>query len=132
MTVLLAPQHVARAAQLQVQGRNAKAGAQLTELFHGRKPLPGDFGKRSFRRNQQVGVGALMRSSYTPAQLVQLSQAEAIRAVNQDGVGARNVQTVLDDGRGYQNIRFVANEFKHDTFEFSLAHLSMAHDNASL
>src|SRR5437899_4279207 len=70
--MLLAPQQIAGAAQLEVECCDAEAGAQLAELLERREPLPGKRGKRAFRRHQQVGVGALIRAADAPAELIQL------------------------------------------------------------
>uniref|UniRef100_A0A914Y2J3 Uncharacterized protein n=1 Tax=Panagrolaimus superbus TaxID=310955 RepID=A0A914Y2J3_9BILA len=45
----------------------------------------------------QVGVGAVVRTTDAATQLVQLGQAEAVGAVDDDGVGVGDVDARLDD-----------------------------------
>ena len=85
-----------------------------------------------FRRNQQVRVGALVRAAHAPAKLIQLGKPHAIGAIDDDGVGARNVEAVFDDRGRDQHVRFVADEFQHHLFELGLAHLPVADDDARL
>ena len=47
-----------------------------------------------------------------------------------DGVGARDVEAVFDDGGGDEDVGFVANEFEHDGFELFFAHLAVGDDDA--
>src|SRR6202042_348482 len=81
-------------------------------------------------RDEQVGVGALIGTTDAAAKLVQLRKAHAVGAINDDGVGARDVEAVFDDGGGNQNVGFVADKFQHHFFEFGFAHLPVAHDHA--
>ena len=46
-----------------------------------------------------------MRSTYAPAQLVQLRQAKFICALNQYGVGARHIDTGFNNGGAHQYIK---------------------------
>ena len=62
VAVLLAAEHVARAAKFEVESGDAEAGAEFAEFFHGGEALAGDFGERGLRRNEEIGVGALVRS----------------------------------------------------------------------
>ena len=55
--------------------------------------------------DQEVGVGALVRAADAAAQLVELRQAEVVGAVDDDGVGARDVEPGLDDRRADQHVR---------------------------
>src|SRR5258708_29639815 len=96
--VLLTAEHVAVAAQLEVQSGDAEPGAQFAELLHGGKPFAGDVGERGLRRNKEIGVGPLGGTTDAATQLIQPRQPQAVRAVDQNGVGAGAVQTVLHDG----------------------------------
>src|SRR5207245_6463211 len=130
VAMLLAAEHVAGAAQLEVESRNAESGAQFAELLHGGEAFAGDVGERSVGRNEEISVGALGGTADASAQLVEFGKAEAVGAINQDGVSARNVQAVLNDSRRYEDIRFVANKFPHHAFEFFFGHLAVSHDHA--
>src|SRR5258708_28671464 len=104
MAVLLTAEHVAGAAKLEVQGGDAETGAEFAELFHGGEAFAGDVGERGVRRNEEIGIGALRGTADAAAQLVEFGEAEAVGAVDQNGVGAGDVQAVLNDGGGDKNI----------------------------
>ena len=131
VTVLLAAEHVAGAAKFEVESGNAESGTEFTEFLHSSEALAGDFGKDALGRNKEIGVGSHGRTTDAAAELIKFGKAEAIGAVDEDSVGARNVQTVLNDGRGDEDISFIADKLEHDFLEVFLAHLAMSHDDAS-
>jgi hypothetical protein len=53
---------------------------------------------------EQVGVGLVVGAPDPAAQLVQLGQAEAVGAVDDDGVGGGDVDAGLDDGGAQQQV----------------------------
>src|SRR5438067_11377435 len=59
------------------------------------------------------------------AQLIQIGQAESVRAVDDDRVRIWNIETALDDCRANQHIDFSGHETGHDGFEFVRAHLAV-------
>ena len=101
---LLAAQEVARAADLQVLHRDRHARAHLGVLGDGGQPLVGGLGQRPLRRVQEVGVAALAAAADPAAQLVQLRAGRGVGAVDDQGVGVRDVQAGLDDGRRDQDV----------------------------
>ena len=62
--------------------------------------------------------------------MIKLAEAVAVSAVDDDGVGARDVEAVFDDGGGTEDIVFAIHESKHSSFELGFRHLSMADDDA--
>src|SRR5713101_3485872 len=84
----------------------------------------------NFRRNEKVSIGALAGAADAPAKLVEIGEAEAVGAVDEDGVGAGNVQAVFDNGGGHEDVGFIADELQHDPFEIFLAHLAVTDDDA--
>ena len=54
----------------------------------------------------------------------------AIGAVDDDGVGERNVEAVFDDGGGDEHVEFVVHEGEHHAFQIFLAHLAVADNDA--
>ncbi len=131
VAVLLAAEHVAGAAEFEVESGDAEAGAEFAEFFHGGEALAGDFGEGGFGRDEEIGVGALGGAADAAAELVELGETEAIGAIDEDGVGAGDVEAVFDDGGGDEDVGFVANEFEHHAFELFFAHLAVADDDAS-
>ena len=71
-------------------------------------------------RDQQVGIGAAVRAAHAAAQLVELGEPEAVGAVDQNRVAQRDVEAVLDDGRGHQNVGFVMHELAASLFRARL------------
>jgi hypothetical protein len=64
------------------------------------------------------------------AQLVQLRQAEAVGAVDEDGVGGGDVDAGLDDGGAQQQVGALLGEVAHYALELALGELAVADDDA--
>src|SRR5688572_31779794 len=104
MARLLPAEDVARASQFEVERGDAKSRTEVGELTNGRETSSGDRRKLKLARDQQIGVSAAVRPADAAAELVQLREAVVVRAVDDDRVRTRNVDAVLDDGRGDENI----------------------------
>ena len=98
VAVLLAAEQVARAAQFQIERGDFEAGTEIAEFFQRRKAFACDFAQLRIRGNKQIGVGAAVRAAHAAAQLVQLAQAVALGVLDDDGVGERDIEAVLDNG----------------------------------
>src|SRR4029077_13936049 len=72
VAVLLTAQQISRAAQFQIKGRDAKAGAKLAKFAQRGKSAPRYRSERGFRRDQQVRIGALVGTPHAPAELIKL------------------------------------------------------------
>ena len=81
-------------------------------------------------RHEQVRIGALVGATDAPAQLIKLRQSEQIRAVDDDGVGARNVQPAFDDGGRHEHVVLALDEVEHGLFQARFAHLTVADRHA--
>ena len=66
------------------------------------------------------------------AELIEIGQAEAVGAVDEDGVGVGDVDAGLDDGGGEQDVGLALDEGVHDDFQVVLVHLAVADDDARL
>jgi hypothetical protein len=128
-----AAQKVARASQLQIQGRNAKAGAQLRELSDGRPNVVAQSARDSCSgRNQQICVSPAVRAAYAAAQLIKLRKTVRIGAIYDDCVRARDVYSILDNRGRNEHVIFVINEIQHDALHLFLIHLAVTHGDARL
>src|SRR6266498_3442290 len=127
VAALLAPQQVARPPQLEVQGRDAEARPQVRELADGGQALPRDLGEHGVGRDEKIGEGSPVGAPDAAPELVELGQAVAVRAVDDHGVGAGDVEAVLDDGGGHQHVRPALHEGEHDLLERRLRHLAVGH-----
>ena len=116
-------QHFAGAADFEVMHRQIKARAQLFHRLDGFQAFFGIAGDVAFVGQQHVGVGLMMRAADAAAQLVQLGEAEAVGAVDDDGVGGRDVDAGFDDGRAQQDVEAALVEIAHRQFQLALAHL---------
>src|SRR5262249_55444945 len=125
-------QKVPGASQFQIQGRDAKAGAQLRELSDGRQASTRNRRQLLLGRNQEIRVSPAVRAAYAPAQLIKLRKTVCIGAVYDDCVRARDVYSVLNNRRCDEHIIFVINEIEHDALHLFLVHLAVADGNARL
>jgi len=130
VAVLLAAEEISSAAEFEVESGDSKAGAEFAEFFHRGESLAGDFAESGLRRNEKISVGALIRTADAATKLIKFGQAEAIGAVDEDGVSAGNVEAIFDDRGCDEDIGFVANKFEHDGFELFFGDLAVANDDA--
>ena len=119
-------QQLAGAADLQVMRGEHEAGAQFLERFDGLEALGGIGGQRLARRCEQIGVGAVMRAADAAAQLVQLREAEPVRAVDHDGIRGGHVDAAFDDSGAHQQVEATVIEIDHEPLEIAFAHLPVA------
>ena len=64
---------------------------------------------------------------YTPAQLVELGQSEAVGILDQDRVHPRDVEPALDNGGAEHHIGFPGVERHHGALQFAFRHLAVGH-----
>ena len=80
--------------------------------------------------DQEVAVGAAMRPSDAPTELVELGQPEVVGPAHEHRVGVRHVEPALHDHRRDEDIHLPADEPPHRLLEGALAHLPMADRDA--
>ena len=73
----------------------------------------------------------MVRATNAPAQLMYLSQAESVGAIHNNRVCVWNINTRFNNCRTDQHIAAFVIEIRHDLFEFSFTHLTMADGHAS-
>src|SRR5690606_5203120 len=93
---LLSPEQVAGSPDIHVPHRQIESAAQIAELLHRLKALPGLAREPVDGRDEQIAERLSVRAPDAPAKLMKLRQSEAVRAVDDDGVGVRDVEPVLD------------------------------------
>ena len=130
VAALFAAEHVAGAAEFEIEGGNLEAGAEVGELLERGQAAAGNLGELLLRRDEQIGVGAAIGTADAAAQLVEFAEPVAIGSVDQHGIGERDVEAVFDDGGGDQHIVLVVHEGQHDALELGFAHLAVADDDA--
>ncbi len=81
---------------------------------------------------EQIGVGALAGTAHPPADLVQLSEAEEVRPVDDQRVDRGHVDAGLDDGRAHEDVIATLPEVEDDGFEAALVHLPVRDRDARL
>src|SRR5215472_10654910 len=126
MAALLAAEQVSRAAQLQVESRDLESRAEIAEFFQRSETPARQLAKFAIGRNQQVSVSTSIRAADTAAQLIQLREAMAIGAIDDDRVAERDVEAILDDGGRDQYVGLVTHEGEHDALQLALRHLAVA------
>ena len=67
-----------------------------------------------------------------PAQLIEIGEAELVRAIDDDRVRIRNIEPAFDDRRANEHVYFPGYESRHDGFEFVRVHLAVADFNSGL
>ena len=131
--MLFAAEQVAGAADLEIHRREPHAAAEFGERLQRFEPLARVVREAALvAAHQQMAVRAMRRAADAAAQLVELREPEGLGAIDQHRVGARDVETALDDRRAQQQIRLAVQEAQHAILEIALVHLSVRHQHADL
>ena len=123
MSALRRAEDIARAPNLQVAHRDFEPRAERRVLLDRVDPLPRFARAHHVARQHEIRVGLVLRAPDAPAELIQIGQSKAIRAVDDDGVRVRNIEAALDDRRRDEHVRFARDESLHDRLQFVLVHL---------
>ena len=90
---LLAAEQVARATNLKVGECQLESGAEVRRIEDCLEALARIIGERLFATIEQVAPGAATAATNATAQLIELSEAESIGAIDDDRIGVRNIET---------------------------------------
>ena len=113
MTALLGAQQIARAADFQVAHGDFEAAAERRVLLDCADALASVGQKTRVPRQQQIGVGLMLVTPHPTAQLIEIAQAEPIGAIDDDGVGVRDIQAAFDDRRREQHVGLAVDKPRH-------------------
>src|SRR5262245_22765053 len=102
MAALRRAENAPGAANLQVAHRDAKPRPQRAILANGVDPLASRADRHELTREEKVGIGFVLGAPDSPTQLIKVGQSEAIGAIDDDGIGIRNIEAALDDRRANQ------------------------------
>lgn len=92
--------------------------------------FPGVAGGDHVAWEEEDGVGFFAGASDASAELVEVGEAEAVGAVDEDGVGVGDIDAGFDDGGGEEDVGLVVDEGVHDVFEVVFFHLAVADEDA--
>ena len=132
MPRLAGAEQVAGAADLEVAHGDLEARAQLGRLADGLEALVGLFGERAVAGVEQVGVGALARPPDPAPDLVELTEAQQVGPVDDQGVHGGHVDARLDDRRADEHVVLALPEVEHHLLERALVHLPVGDGDAGL
>ena len=126
------PQEVPRPPDLQVVGGDPETGAGLGEVHDHLEALLCVAREHRPLRDEEVGEGLLIRPPDAPPDLVELGEAEAVRPVDDDRVGRRDVEAGTDDRRAHQDVVLPPDEPRHRPLDLLRRHLPMDHPHLRL
>src|ERR1019366_7255517 len=91
VTALLGSEKIPGAAQFEIAHRDPETGTKLAVLAHRRQALAGYFQQARVAVEEKVGIGLVLETPYSPAELVELRKTKAVCALDEDGVAVRNI-----------------------------------------
>src|SRR4029077_3643976 len=97
MPMLLPAKQVSCAAEFEIEGGDTESCAQGAELLERGEPPRRQRRKGNVLRNKQVGVCALVGASHPSTELIQFGKAEAVGAIDEDRIGARDVEAIFNN-----------------------------------
>ena len=81
---------------------------------------------------KEVCICARTASAYATTNLMQLSKAKQVGALNDKCVHGWHVDAAFNDGGAHQNIKLAFPEIDHDLLEAAFVHLAVRNCNACL
>ena len=127
---LLSPEQVASTANLEVFQRHLHAGTKFIVRGNCREAVVRQVGQRLARVIEEVRVGTFTAATNATSNLVQLAQAKALGAIDNQGVGVWNIDSGLDDRGRNQHIEALFPEVNHHLLECRLTHLPVSNGDA--
>ncbi len=132
MAALRRAEQIARAADLQVAQRQVEAGTKAAVFLQCRDTLARVFIHMPVLGQQQPRETFLRRTPDAPAELVEIRDPETVGAVHEHGVGARDVETALDNRGAEQHIDLSRLELAHDAGQCVRRHPAVGNRDACL
>ena len=126
------PQNVPGASDLHVPHGDSEALAEARMLLNYCKTLCSVLSHESLRRSKQKRVSAQVGSSHATPELIQIGQAESVRSLDYDCVGAGYVQTGFNNVRANQHVEFPRHEVQHHLLELAVGHLPVGYPKSRL
>ena len=77
-------------------------------------------------------MSPLPSPAYSTPELVEIRQAKAIRSVDDDRVGVRNIHAALDDRGANENVGLAIDELAHHVFQHFAVHLTVTDNDTCL
>ena len=125
MTALLSAEEIACAADFEVAHGDTEAAAEGGVLFHGIDAFAGIAAGHFAAGDHEVGVGLVTGAADAAAELVEVGEAEAVGAVDDDGIGVRDIDAAFDDGGADEDVGLTGDEAVHDFLELTFLHLTV-------
>ena len=125
-------EQAASAAQLKVAARNFVAAAEISRLADGLQSFVGNLAQHHATWVKEKRIRLLSGPPDTPAQLVQLPEAETLGVFNNERVYRRHVDAALDDGGAYQDVESAFPKIDDGLLEHEFVHLTVCIGDARL
>src|SRR4029079_19473495 len=132
MSRLLAAENVAGPAQLKIERGKTEPGTEVGKFADRAQAPPRDRRQFQLGRDQKIGIRAAVRTSDAAPKLVQLRQAVIVRTVDNNSVGTRDVDAILDDRCRNQDVIFVIDKIEHYLLHFLFIHLAVPDGDSSI
>src|SRR6478672_7305996 len=112
MAGLLGSQQISSAANLQILESDSVPRTQISMMLEYPQPFLG-IGLDAVG-DQEIAVRPSMAAPDPPAELIQLSQTEAMSVVHNHGIGIGHIQAGFHDHGGDENVYLARHETAHD------------------
>ena len=94
---LLVAEQIAGTANVEIVAGELESCPEAVEIDQHLQALLRRFGDRPVRRHCEIGVSARFRAADAAAELIQLSEPEAVGTIDDERVGRRDVEPALHD-----------------------------------
>ncbi len=127
---LFGAEEVACAAYFQVAHGDFEAAAEFAVLADGGGAFAGLARAHHGGREEEVGVGLLGGAADAATELIEVGEAEAVGAVNKDGVDVGHINAAFDDGGGDEDVGAAVEEVGEGAFDVVFVHAAVGAKHA--
>ena len=113
MACLLVAEEIARSTDVQIASADLEAGTEPVVYLDSLEALLARCCNLVLWIGQEIGDASDTTAANPASELVQLSQAKAVGAPDDNRVGARDIESVLDDVRRQQNVALPIGKAHH-------------------
>ena len=123
---LLGSEQISGSTNVQILHGNMNTTSQITKVLNRLKTSSPFGGQTAQRRSQQITKCFLVTTPYPSTHLMEVTQAEVLRLINNDGICIRNIDTTFDDCGCQEHVIVIVDKIQNNLFQFCRLHLPVS------
>ena len=123
---LLGSEQISGSTNVQILHGNMNTTSQITKVFNRLKTSSSFSCQTAQRRSQQITECFLVTTPYPSTHLMEITQAEVLRLIDNDGICIRNIDTTFDDCGCQEHVIVIVDKIQNNFLQFCRLHLSVS------